>query len=68
MDELRIYSSARSELQLQLDMHTVLSYPSIRAVSNHSLYLYYTMDAAQRWTQDLRNAPILKRSPYRDFI
>ena len=68
MDELRIYSSARSELQLQLDMHTVLSYPSIRAVSNHSLYLYYTMDAAQRWTQDLRNARILKSSLYGDFI
>ena len=43
MDELRIYSAARSELEIQLDMHTVLSYPSIGASSNLSLWLYYTM-------------------------
>ena len=36
-------------------MHTVLSYPSIRAVSNASLYIYYTMEAANRWTQHLQN-------------
>ena len=40
---------------MQLDMHTVLSYPSIRAVSNASLWLYYTMDSADRWSQHLRN-------------
>ena len=36
-------------------MHTVLSYPSIRAVSNASLYIYYPMEAANRWTQHLQN-------------
>ena len=40
---------------MQLDMHTVLSYPSIRAVSNASLWLYYTMDSADRWSAHLRN-------------
>lgn len=55
MDEVRIYASARSELEMQLDMHTVLSYPSIRAVSNVSLWLYYTMDTADRWSQTVRN-------------
>ena len=55
LDELRIYSAVRSELEMQLDMHTVLSYPSIRAVSNASLWLYYTMDAADRWSRVLRN-------------
>jgi hypothetical protein len=51
LDELRIYSAVRSELEIQLDMHTVLSYPSIRSVSNASLWLYYTFDSADRWSQ-----------------
>jgi hypothetical protein len=58
---------------MQLDLHTVLSYPSIRSVSNFSLWLYYTMDAGDRWSQHVRNdfdmaARIPERNTYGDGI
>eukprot|EP00960_Hanusia_phi_P072797 767878-Hanusia_phi.AAC.4 len=54
MDELRIYKTVRSEVEMQLDSHTMLSYPSILSVSNVSLWLYYTMDG-DRWSSELPN-------------